>query len=362
MATYSRYCFSIWFVFISFCVIGQEFNNDYNFGHFSLENGLSSKQVNQIAQDSLGYLWLATNNGLSRFDGQDFTTYYGHDFGPGLSSNVTAVEVVSDKEIWIIIDSKTLLSFNIISNHFYDIFQGLDSTIQSIKENLTRIKSIDDLTYVIGDVTFVFKEQQLYKTIVFHKSTHDLVILPNNTILLAGFDLCYGFLLQMESKTHYSFHTDTCQTQGIPSNDLLMDQAGVIWSAPWENAIHRLDENYNIETIQLAPSINSNATEVNTLALDSKASIWVGTNNNGLHKYDKTHKPQKVNSNSGPSSNCHITHLFYDNNERLWIGTKSEGLYLLDPFMNNANNYHLSEKIEVLDIYKLNRVSSNSRK
>jgi len=39
-------------------------------------NGLSNNSVTGIVQDSLGYIWIATNNGLNRFDGAFFTCYY----------------------------------------------------------------------------------------------------------------------------------------------------------------------------------------------------------------------------------------------------------------------------------------------
>ncbi|MCK6694466.1 MAG: hypothetical protein L6Q97_20510, partial [Thermoanaerobaculia bacterium] len=43
--------------------------------HFGVEQGLSHRQVNSIFQDSRGFIWLATLNGLNRFDGYSFRTY-----------------------------------------------------------------------------------------------------------------------------------------------------------------------------------------------------------------------------------------------------------------------------------------------
>lgn len=45
---------------------------------YSTENGLSSSLVNQIFQDSHGFIWTATEYGLNKFDGLHFTTYYSH--------------------------------------------------------------------------------------------------------------------------------------------------------------------------------------------------------------------------------------------------------------------------------------------
>ena len=43
--------------------------------HFSTDDGLSSNAIAQIVQDDYGYIWLATWNGLSRFDGYNFFNY-----------------------------------------------------------------------------------------------------------------------------------------------------------------------------------------------------------------------------------------------------------------------------------------------
>ncbi|MGB1298469.1 MAG: two-component regulator propeller domain-containing protein, partial [Psychrobium sp.] len=40
--------------------------------NYSVEDGLSQSAVNQITQDDFGYLWIATDYGLNRFDGYTF--------------------------------------------------------------------------------------------------------------------------------------------------------------------------------------------------------------------------------------------------------------------------------------------------
>ncbi len=45
------------------------------FAHFTVEQGLTSNTVTTILQDSRGFLWYATSDGLSRFDGYRFKPY-----------------------------------------------------------------------------------------------------------------------------------------------------------------------------------------------------------------------------------------------------------------------------------------------
>lgn len=48
---------------------------DYRMLHFTNKEGLPSNIIYEITEDSLGFLWVATQNGLCRFDGQQFKTY-----------------------------------------------------------------------------------------------------------------------------------------------------------------------------------------------------------------------------------------------------------------------------------------------
>ena len=46
------------------------------FGSFTMEHGLSNSHVNAICQDSKGYIWIGTNDGLNRYDGQNIERFY----------------------------------------------------------------------------------------------------------------------------------------------------------------------------------------------------------------------------------------------------------------------------------------------
>ena len=67
--------------------------------NYSLEKGLSSSQVNDIAQDNLGYLWVGTQSGLSRFDGTNFVNFSLDD---GLPDNKIEKLLIDDnQQLWV---------------------------------------------------------------------------------------------------------------------------------------------------------------------------------------------------------------------------------------------------------------------
>ena len=61
----------------------------YNFLKYSVKNGLPQAHINCVFQDAAGFIWIGTEAGASRFDGQEFETY---DASNGLRGNeVTAI-------------------------------------------------------------------------------------------------------------------------------------------------------------------------------------------------------------------------------------------------------------------------------
>ncbi len=93
-----------------FCMLAFSFNDNlcaspvcdssynFHFKHYTNDLGLPQNSVNDIERDQLGYLWFATGNGLSRFDGYSFRNFA----KPVLPSNlVHSLAVSPDKRLWI---------------------------------------------------------------------------------------------------------------------------------------------------------------------------------------------------------------------------------------------------------------------
>lgn len=63
----------MFFVLLSRITAAQ--SDALNFINFSSNNGLSSSSVNAVLKDTAGYMWFATEDGLNKFDGINFTVY-----------------------------------------------------------------------------------------------------------------------------------------------------------------------------------------------------------------------------------------------------------------------------------------------
>jgi signal transduction histidine kinase/ligand-binding sensor domain-containing protein len=86
-----------------------------------LEKGLSSNFVIDMTFDKYGYLWVATDDGLNRFDGSKFHSYYKNSNGRGLSGNELSV-IADDPKLpilWVGTMREGLNAYDYKSNRFY---------------------------------------------------------------------------------------------------------------------------------------------------------------------------------------------------------------------------------------------------
>ena len=100
-------------LFIFSYVNGQNIEN-YNFKSITVNDNLSHSDVNTIVQDLDGYLWIATNNGLNRYDGYEIKTFKSSvDDTTSLPGNRIRHMVVDDEGyMWIYIENLGLYSFD----------------------------------------------------------------------------------------------------------------------------------------------------------------------------------------------------------------------------------------------------------
>ncbi len=88
MRNYKHIIFLFGAVFLAYSSIHSQ---EYKFNSFTKLNGLPSNKITSINQDHKGYLWIGTDKGLSRFDGNSFVNYNSFN---GLSEN-------SIEKIWV---------------------------------------------------------------------------------------------------------------------------------------------------------------------------------------------------------------------------------------------------------------------
>ena len=123
-------------------------SGNYHFTFWTTDNGLPQNSVNQIVQTNDGYIWLATNDGLARFDGVNFTVFNTKNL-PGLKTNrVRNIIENRNGDLLIGTEGEGLLvkrrnkknkvytvSDGLRSNYISEFFEGRDGKIWILTDN-----------------------------------------------------------------------------------------------------------------------------------------------------------------------------------------------------------------------------------
>lgn len=85
----------------SICISAQE-RSDFYFSHVNGENGLSESNVKAILQDSYGFMWFGTKNGLNRYDGTSILQFNCDDLKAGTGNhNISALYEDKERNLWV---------------------------------------------------------------------------------------------------------------------------------------------------------------------------------------------------------------------------------------------------------------------
>lgn len=106
--------------FIAIGGVAETSNNDIYFRHISLEQGLSQTYVYCIFEDSKGFMWFGTQDGLNKFDGYDFKIYRPETGNPNSISHNQIFSIHEDKEgiMWIATNGGGLNRFDRVTGTF----------------------------------------------------------------------------------------------------------------------------------------------------------------------------------------------------------------------------------------------------
>lgn len=265
------------------------------FQRIALEQGLSQETVFAIYQDSQGYMWFGTQEGLNRYDGYSFNVYSHNDRDPLSLSNDIVYSISEDDQgnLWVgtaggvSIFDKLTQSF---SHHRHD---PTDHT--TISNNLVRV---------------IFKD--------------------NDGALWLGTDKGLDkYLPQTNSFVHIDLDTEDAESRSeLIVWAITQDQQGNIWVGTDEKGLFKLSENgKKIARFSSEPesSIALSSNRVRALMADNANRLWVGTYDQGINRIDLnsmqiTRFVADSQDNKSLSTNL-IKDIYQDNAGTIWIST-----------------------------------------
>lgn len=117
----------------------------FNIETYTTKNGLVNNNVRNLVVDSLGYLWIATWDGISRYDGYSFKNYYHHPNDSLSLSYFSIYNLMVDggNNLWLITDQRNVA----IYDRDNDIFRGIRNSYHNMPEIYSSI-SIDESVFL----------------------------------------------------------------------------------------------------------------------------------------------------------------------------------------------------------------------
>src|SRR5437899_13507 len=110
--------------------------SQYSLAAWQTEDGLPNNLVQAIAQTPDGYLWLATQEGLARFDGVRFAVFDRRSTAAMSANDVETIYVSRDGSLWVGVYGGMLLRYQNGTFHSYSDREGLSSaTISALTED-----------------------------------------------------------------------------------------------------------------------------------------------------------------------------------------------------------------------------------
>ncbi|WP_457289715.1 two-component regulator propeller domain-containing protein [Pedobacter sp. UYP24] len=332
-----------------------------HFNHLDSRNGLSENNVNCILQDSRGFIWIGTRDGLNRFDGTNFKIFRHKHKDNSTLSNDFVTDLAEDHlgNIWIGTNEGGLNKYDRKQNRFYS-YEHDEAKKNSIAA--TRINTIavaDDQTIWLGTTNGLDHfDPKTGTAIHYQTSAADPKSINSNAVtallvdsqhrLWAGTQ--YGLGL-FDSKTN-SFHRFIADNSkgaisGNGVTSIFEDSKKRIWIGTYDFGLNLFEESTNTFRMfrHQAGQVNSLAhDDVKTISEDNSGNLWIGTENGGLSILHPdtwhfiTHVHDEINQNSLTNNSINI--IKRDRAGNMWIGVYSSGLNLYKIQSNNFLHYN----------------------
>ena len=301
---------------------------------YDLSDGLASNCVFRMVQpDVNGFIWIGTDNGLARFNGEAFKNYLFN--GPVNSNSILAIHPLSEDSLLLSYYRQGTFIFSNDTLHPYPFKPALNQKhfddIPKALEHVTKIISADEQFWVINASSLYRVSEGRFKRIdisgnpmvnsLAHYKDHVIAatnngiyqvtakgfsekVWPQDDIGLKVWDIALdenGTLYLASEKGVFmldkgSFRPVTKKVMDV--RNLLIDRDGALWISTQANSLYKM-HNGNMDSIIL--SKNNNRFFVNDLMQDGEGNVWLASMADGICRMGLAKGIELIKTNSEPS-------------------------------------------------------------
>ncbi len=324
------------------------------YDNYDFSNGMSSNFVDCIFEDSRGFLWIGTWDGLNRYDGYDFVQYKSDytDSTNSLAGNlIFNITEDRDSNLWICTNNG-LCRYDYDFNNFEIIqsFYGFSVKCLVQAEDgylwISTIRGLYKYNYKQNEILERYYEYGDSKALI-SNDLSDLIIDSHQNLWIATMNngLIY-FNTETNQQINYLDKPGKMSLQSNKIRTLVFDTESRLWLGSFDNGIIILDTvlktaEYKRHEKNNANSIGSNG--VSRLMCDSQGTIWVCCQNGYLNRYnERTGGFTRFQYNTYSSTSLKtksISCIYEDRTGNYWIGTHGNGISRLNRFQKQFKVY-----------------------
>ncbi|HEY5327134.1 MAG TPA: two-component regulator propeller domain-containing protein, partial [Mucilaginibacter sp.] len=342
------------------CLLASGQYTSVFFNNVGINQGLSQSSVVDIAFDSKGFAWLATQDGLNRYDGKDFVIADKKfdDITSGFNNKLGKIIPADGHFLWIISKGGNLEKFNLINSSFTPV----NFTWAKIKQVVTAILADGDGKLWIGTASgkLILYDNKTAKIITelnvptnnYRPGINALYQDSNKRLWVLGNTLCY---LENNRLRPFECKTGKLNKQVLYSC-ITEDRAGNLWLGSWGNGLFLKKKEGNCfqQFSGYGKQLLSPSLVIEAMLTDHTGKIWFGTYGDGLFIVDnklatiKQLVNDKRNLSSLPFND--VLTIKQDANKGIWIGTDGGGVSYYNENRSNFilfNNQTVPQNVDV---------------
>ena len=356
--------------------------------HYSTDDGLCSNAVSDIKQDGYGYIWIATWNGLSRFDGYDFYNYKtgGQSRVPLLHNRISDMQIDAMQNVWLrmydgrvfMVDRKSDKIINpfadvhgykdlrsthkLATTHNGDILILMDgvgiyrmrSSRNGISKQLITTEKAKPLSIAEGykDDIWVGTEKGIFQINSSSESLDTEGILANETVLCLysnGYNIYAGTQSGKIMECSYGEEPRLMADVKMPIYTIFKDSRASIWFATDKQGISRLDLTTNqqkdYQQTVVVPEYDQHIAKVSEVG----GTVWVNMNHGGFGYFNRQNDSIEYFHNNplNPWELSNTLASFLALPEGIiWEATSRKGLEKLEILKKNIKRFPIFEGAE----------------
>jgi ligand-binding sensor domain-containing protein/DNA-binding CsgD family transcriptional regulator len=364
---------------------------DLRFQHFCTDQGLSEDRIQHIFQDRRGFLWIATNFGLNRYDGYTFTHYQHRSGDPGTISNnqviimhddhlgrlwvgtysgldildpltgrarhlnlgdppthfVSTLEETRGGEMWVGTYFNRIIRYEIASGRLLPLPKPITAWLAGVSaSNVIIYRILEDVTGVIwiSSSDGLYRYSPAKETLTLFSKTYEAIRPDNRDLIWIAYD---SKLDCLDPRTGALRHFPVPKEKvGYALGCMLADCNQRVWIG--SNSGIRLFNRDLGRYLELKPHLEDPGGPLqgfinSEFCEDTAGNIWIGVYGSGLYKFNQrfnhfVHIGAHVDPRLGLADPW-VSAVYQDRSGIVWIGTRHGGLSRYDPESDTFSHY-----------------------